>query len=540
VPKCSICPRDESTLAVMKPDIIFFGEGLPDTFYQNLDTDKHEADLLIVIGSSLKVRPVALIPDYVKHDIPQILINREPLHHFNFDIELLGNCDAIICELCRRLGDEWEDTVGDYEMPLLGKETVEKLFESSSESESDESDDIGECTSIVDEREDSGDRSHEERPSLLNSEAKSQSSGSVPVNLGHVLCEASHESDSASGIGQNTKENRQDMMKKCSAENDSTQAIPQENLPERGNLVSHTAAECSSHDAIHGHSHNIIGAHPNDSTDMIQTPRLVERPSQITMETPSHNSSKGQSHDTLESQCNEKDNGQSPLVDDEPSQNTISSSSATPVHSHGSCSTVEKTFVDSARPSCQDSITSEVSHTTIVDRKRIIDEVSKKCTECENRKVHERSEFSSEARLAQTNHNDFCKCGDSSKRKKLDSSSSSVDTKEDIKSQRTVGPSVNLHRGSNSKASNHSALTGRKSKLEIRSHSPSLDKAAVMEKFDLEDIFYLFVPPNRYIFHGAELDASIKFQHQISSSSSEDESEVEVKRPCSTEGKSVN
>ena len=23
-------------------DIIFFGEGLPDTFYQNLDTDKHE------------------------------------------------------------------------------------------------------------------------------------------------------------------------------------------------------------------------------------------------------------------------------------------------------------------------------------------------------------------------------------------------------------------------------------------------------------------------------------------------------------------
>ena len=25
-----------------------------------------------------------------------------------FDVELLGNCDEIVCELCRRLGDGWE------------------------------------------------------------------------------------------------------------------------------------------------------------------------------------------------------------------------------------------------------------------------------------------------------------------------------------------------------------------------------------------------------------------------------------------------
>lgn len=46
----------------MKPDIVFFGEGLSDTFHDTMAIDKDQCDLLIVIGSSLKVRPVALIP----------------------------------------------------------------------------------------------------------------------------------------------------------------------------------------------------------------------------------------------------------------------------------------------------------------------------------------------------------------------------------------------------------------------------------------------------------------------------------------------
>lgn len=46
----------------MKPDIVFFGEGLPDEFHDKMAEDKDQCDLLIVIGSSLKVRPVALIP----------------------------------------------------------------------------------------------------------------------------------------------------------------------------------------------------------------------------------------------------------------------------------------------------------------------------------------------------------------------------------------------------------------------------------------------------------------------------------------------
>lgn len=85
---------------VMKPDIVFFGESLPDQFHSTIELDKSACDLLIVIGSSLKVRPVALIPSSINPNIPQILINREKLDNFVFDVELLGDSDGIINQLC--------------------------------------------------------------------------------------------------------------------------------------------------------------------------------------------------------------------------------------------------------------------------------------------------------------------------------------------------------------------------------------------------------------------------------------------------------
>lgn len=86
---------------IMKPDIVFFGEGLPDFFHEAMADDKNKCDLLLVIGSSLKVRPVALIPNSLPPEVPQILINREPLPHCHFDVELLGDCDVIINHICQ-------------------------------------------------------------------------------------------------------------------------------------------------------------------------------------------------------------------------------------------------------------------------------------------------------------------------------------------------------------------------------------------------------------------------------------------------------
>jgi NAD+-dependent protein deacetylase sirtuin 1 len=103
---CELRTQDPTLLqqlvanGIMKPDIVFFGEGLPELFHNTIDADRAKCDLLIVIGSSLKVRPVALIPSWISAQVPQILINREPLHHLDFDINLLGDSDVIVNQLC--------------------------------------------------------------------------------------------------------------------------------------------------------------------------------------------------------------------------------------------------------------------------------------------------------------------------------------------------------------------------------------------------------------------------------------------------------
>ncbi|KAF7357640.1 Deacetylase sirtuin-type domain-containing protein [Mycena sanguinolenta] len=89
---------------IMKPDITFFGEKLKDHFDHSLAADRSQVDLLLVVGTSLKVSPVADILCHLPHSVPQILINKTPVRHINPDIILLGNADTIIAHLCSKLG----------------------------------------------------------------------------------------------------------------------------------------------------------------------------------------------------------------------------------------------------------------------------------------------------------------------------------------------------------------------------------------------------------------------------------------------------
>ncbi|KAI9598276.1 DHS-like NAD/FAD-binding domain-containing protein [Syncephalis fuscata] len=97
---------DENSDGILKPDIVFFGENLPSEFDDRLAMDREEVDLLIVMGSSLKVAPVSGIMGHIPHRVPQIVINKTPIRHMEFDVQLLGDCDLIVPELCRRLN--WE------------------------------------------------------------------------------------------------------------------------------------------------------------------------------------------------------------------------------------------------------------------------------------------------------------------------------------------------------------------------------------------------------------------------------------------------
>lgn len=99
--------EDETALAgfgILKPDITFFGEKLSDDFDRALLADREHVDLLVVMGTSLKVAPVSDVLGHIPHTTPVILINKTPILHMATDIMLLGDCDHIVEYLCRRLG----------------------------------------------------------------------------------------------------------------------------------------------------------------------------------------------------------------------------------------------------------------------------------------------------------------------------------------------------------------------------------------------------------------------------------------------------
>ena len=62
---------------LVKPDIVFFGEPLPERFFRLAEADLHECDLLVILGTSLKVQPFASLVGIAPDHVPRLLINRE-------------------------------------------------------------------------------------------------------------------------------------------------------------------------------------------------------------------------------------------------------------------------------------------------------------------------------------------------------------------------------------------------------------------------------------------------------------------------------
>ena len=94
---------------LVKPDIVFFGEQLPEEFHRNR-TLPHDADLCIIMGTSLTVQPFASLPGFCSEGVPRVLINLERVGDLGSradDVLILGDCDAGVRKLASALG--WED-----------------------------------------------------------------------------------------------------------------------------------------------------------------------------------------------------------------------------------------------------------------------------------------------------------------------------------------------------------------------------------------------------------------------------------------------
>ncbi|KAM9959999.1 hypothetical protein ACTFIW_007231 [Dictyostelium discoideum] len=118
VPRCKVV---ECNNAVIKPDIVFFGESLPPIFNQNILDDINRCDCLIVIGTSLKVQPIASMVHFFPHfkNIPRLLINNQIVgennfggfnfnNNKNFDFKMIGDCQESVLNLSKLLNWDTE------------------------------------------------------------------------------------------------------------------------------------------------------------------------------------------------------------------------------------------------------------------------------------------------------------------------------------------------------------------------------------------------------------------------------------------------
>lgn len=106
--KVPICPHCRS---YVKPDIVFFGESLPDRFHTLLSQDLPVAKVCLILGTSLQVAPVSLIPEKVGPHCKRILLNKERVGNMDDsdrDVFYEGDCDDTILELAQILGWEQE------------------------------------------------------------------------------------------------------------------------------------------------------------------------------------------------------------------------------------------------------------------------------------------------------------------------------------------------------------------------------------------------------------------------------------------------
>ncbi|CAA9957061.1 NAD-dependent deacetylase sirtuin-2 [Pyrenophora teres f. maculata] len=102
VPRC----LDTSCNGLVKPEIVFFGEQLPSDFFNNRHLPS-QADLAIVMGTSLSVHPFASLPQLCEEETPRLLINQEKVGDLGGrpdDVLLLEACDSGVRKLAEACG----------------------------------------------------------------------------------------------------------------------------------------------------------------------------------------------------------------------------------------------------------------------------------------------------------------------------------------------------------------------------------------------------------------------------------------------------
>jgi NAD-dependent deacetylase len=94
-----LCKQDGH---VLKPDFVFFGEGIPEKAYANSLEAARKADVFLIVGTTGEVMPAAMIPAEAKRAGATIIeINTEPSNYTNqiTDFFLQGKASELLLQL---------------------------------------------------------------------------------------------------------------------------------------------------------------------------------------------------------------------------------------------------------------------------------------------------------------------------------------------------------------------------------------------------------------------------------------------------------
>lgn len=99
LPRCPACSH------LLKPDVILFGEQLPQAAVSKAQKDARACDLMLVAGSSLEVLPVAGLPmQALDRGAHLIIINNTPTYlNVRADIEFMQDVAAILPAIMERV-----------------------------------------------------------------------------------------------------------------------------------------------------------------------------------------------------------------------------------------------------------------------------------------------------------------------------------------------------------------------------------------------------------------------------------------------------
>ena len=118
--------------------LFFYGEGLPARFFEKLQ-EYDDVDLIIIMGTSLKVQPFASIPYLTNPKADIVVLNMESVGGFQFNklysnsLFIEGKTDESIVKLLKDMNmfNEFKDFMKkEYNKEFKDDNDIEKLIES--------------------------------------------------------------------------------------------------------------------------------------------------------------------------------------------------------------------------------------------------------------------------------------------------------------------------------------------------------------------------------------------------------------------------